>query len=75
MKSFIYVLIVATVLCIISIAYSHLTYSAPANTPEWKLPGIADKKFVTYFCLTLMGALVIELVALYNIDRNKFGTV
>lgn len=72
MKSLIYVLIVATVFCIIAIAYSHLTYSAPASTPEWRLPGIADKKFVTYFCLTLMGALVIELIALYNINRHKF---
>ena len=72
MKSLIYVLILATVSCIITIAYSHLTYVAPANTPAWKLPGIADKDFVTYFCLTLMAALVIEILALYNIERSRF---
>ncbi len=72
MKSVIYVLIVAIVFCIIAIAYSHLTYVAPANMPKYMLPGIADKKFVTYFCLALMAGLVILVIALYNIDRKKF---
>lgn len=71
MKNVIYVLILATVLLIITIAYDHFTYVVPVNTPLWKLPGIADKDFVTYVCLALFAVLTLELIALHNICRKS----
>lgn len=56
---------------VFAMVYDCLTYIPPVSIPQWQLPGIADKNFVTSMTIVL-GVLFLLILLIYkSLPKDK----